>query len=87
MPVDRTDALGLAQAHRTVVGFAGVILGIFFLPERCIKAVDGAAHVMTYETASHTALHSFVRCSIGAYCAAAGYTVGRTVADGRNEAL
>lgn len=87
MPVDRTDALGLAQAHRTVVGFAGVILGIFFLPERCIKAVDSAAHVMTYETASHTALHIFVRCSIGAYCAAAGYTVGRTVADGRNEAL
>ena len=87
MPVNRTDALGLAQAHRTVVEFLSVSLFVFFLPDRSIKAVDGAAHVMTYETASHTALHSFVRCSIGAYCAAAGHTVGRTVADGRNEAL
>ena len=84
MPVDRTDALGLAKAHRTVVGFAGAILG---KPERCIKTVDGAAHIVTHIAASHAALHSFVRFSIGAYCAAAGHTVGRTVADGRNETL
>ena len=84
MPVDRTDAFGLAKAHGTVVGFAGAILG---KPERCIKTVDGAAHIVTHIAASHAALHSFVRWSISAYCAAAGHTVGRTVADGRDEAL
>ena len=84
MPVDRTDAFGLAKAHGTVVGFAGAILG---KPERCIKTVDGAAHIVTHIAASHAALHSFVRWSISAYCATAGHTVGRTVADGRNETL
>ena len=84
MPVDRTDALGLAKAHRTVVGFAGAILG---KPERCIKTVDGAAHIVTHIATGHAALHSGIRCSISAYCAAAWHTVGRTVADGRDETL
>ena len=87
MPVNRTDTLGFAKTHGTVVGLVGAILGIFVFPTGGVKTVDGAAHVMTYETASHTALHSFVRCSIGAYCAAAGHTVGGTISDGRHKAL
>ena len=80
MPVDRTDALGLAKAH-------GTGIGLFILPPVGIVAMNGAAHIVTHIAASHAALHRSIRCSIGAYCAAAGHTVGRTVADGRNEAL
>ena len=87
MPVYRTDTLGFAQAHRTVVGLVGVILGIFVFPTGGVKAVDGAAHVVAHIATSHAALHSSIRNSIGAYCAAAGHTVGGTIADGRNEAL